>query len=478
MSQEPAHGWRWWVARGLVAGLTVAMIALTFERTRFLYDTFRIGWSWDLAYYNQWYWSMLFGDQTLTVRPMAAYATEGPAVWRMNYLSPLRFLLLPVYAASPGPRTLLTIHAVLFWLTLPAAFTLVRSESRSDLVALFAVALVPLTPLLWPLAWNDFREIQLCLPFVLWGVQGVRSRSVWLTAVGIAGMFACRQEMAVVVATFALLPAREPEPFARTIKWGRGLLLCGILWFLVFVIYLRAVVASNAPDLYLTQFTGPKAALGETLRTASSILFLGMGGWALLMVLAPRASILALPWLWGLASGKFALRFLATEQWHEVRYTVPFVATGLAAGLIGYGQLATWLRWEGRDRRWMVAAWITAAAISLLAMGSIRNLVARQPVPMAEDEVAAVWSWIDQVGPDDGALAVYEVTAPLSSRRWLYSYILDSNKPRNYPNLPPEIQWVFYRNSDGPTDAFLSQGFTVVHKGKFLNVLRRKRSDD
>jgi hypothetical protein len=122
--------------------------------------------------------------------------------------------------------------------------------------------------------------------------------------------------------------------------------------------------------------------------------------------------------------------------------------------------------------------WITAVAISLLALESLRTMIARQPVPIADDEVAAVWSWINQVGPHDGALAVYEVTAPLSSRRLLYSYILDSNKPRNYPNLPPQIQWVFYRNSDGPADEFLSQGFTVVHKGQFLKILRRKRSSD
>jgi hypothetical protein len=291
-------------------------------------------------------------------------------------------------------------------------------------------------------------------------------------------MFACRQETAVVVATLAFLPAREAEDFSRTIRWGKGLLLCGLLWFLVFVLYLRFFVASNAPEYYIGQFTGPKAELGQTFKTASAILCLGMGGWVLLMAFAPRASLLALPWLWGLASGKFALRFLETEQWHEVRYTVPFVAMGLAAGLIGYARVASWLRSRTRGLPWLIGVWVVSAVASAVALGSILGMVARQPIPMAADEVAAVWSWIDQVGPEEGVLAVYDVTAPLSSRRLLYSYILDCNRPPRYPNLPPTIRWVFYRNADGSAGEFLSQGFRVVHKGIHLKILRREDSAD
>src|SRR5204862_2010290 len=128
----------------------------------------RTGWSWDLAYYNQWFWALTRGDGILSVRPMAAYADEGPWVWKMNYLAPIRFAIIPIYLAYPDPRTLLVVHSVVFWWCLPAAFTLVRSETKSHALALSAVALVPATPLLWPLVWNDFRELQMATPFVLW----------------------------------------------------------------------------------------------------------------------------------------------------------------------------------------------------------------------------------------------------------------------------------------------------------------------
>ncbi len=100
------------------------------------------------------------------------------------------------------------IQNIVFWWVIPAAYSLVRAESRSEIVAVSAAALVPLTPLLWPLVWNDFRELQLAAPFVLWAINGIRGRSVPLAALGITGMLACRQEFAVMVATFAILPPR------------------------------------------------------------------------------------------------------------------------------------------------------------------------------------------------------------------------------------------------------------------------------
>jgi hypothetical protein len=77
------------------------------------------------------------------------------------------------------------------------------------------------------------------------------------------------------------------------------------------------------------------------------------------------------------------------------------------------------------------------------------------------------------VGPDDAVLADYLVSAPLSSRRRLFSYILDSNKPEGFPRLGPELRWLFVRNDNPFLKVLLDQGFEVVHQGKFLTVARR-----
>ncbi len=226
---------------------------------------------------------------------MSAYAQEGPSIWKMNYLAPIRLALAPIWWIAPDPRILIVIQNVMFWWVVPAAYTLVRSESRSESVALSAAALVPLTPLFWPLVWNDFRELQLVGAFVLWAVQGVRSRSVGLSALGIAGMLACRQEFAVMVATFAFLPPRQPESLSASLRWRQVLLLVGLFWlFFGFFGYLRFMVGRGAPDEFIDQFFGPKASLIETLRTSIETLLLGMGAWALLACLAPRVALLAL----------------------------------------------------------------------------------------------------------------------------------------------------------------------------------------
>ena len=112
--------------------LTAVLTAVTIVHVLDQYRDLRSGWSWDLAYYNQWFWALTQGDGQLSVRPASAYAEEGPSVWKTNYLAPIRLVLVPFYALLPRPATLLVIQNVVFWWVIPAAYTLVRSESRSE----------------------------------------------------------------------------------------------------------------------------------------------------------------------------------------------------------------------------------------------------------------------------------------------------------------------------------------------------------
>ena len=462
------------ICLGIVATLTVALTAVSIAHALDRYQSLNTGWSWDLAYYNQWLWALTRGDGRLTVRPIAAYATEGPMVWQTNYLAPVRLLLVPVYYLAPGPKTLLVVHSLAFWLVVPAAFTLARAESGSDLVGLAAATLVPFTPLLWPLAWNDFRELQMAIPFVLWSVQGVRSRNARLAALGIAGVLACRQEFAAFTVSLAVIPARGPEDVGRTYRWVHALIFVGLAWFLFgFFGYLRAFVSSNAPTLYLSQFEGEKPSVSETLKTAGELLALGLGAWVLFLGHAPRVTLIMLPWLWNLAGGRWSVRFLSEEDWHHVRYAAPFVATGLAAAVSGFGRFGATLEGKPWGLLRLAAVWLALAGVSLLGLIDLKHRMDRLPPILAPAEAREVWTWIDRVGPDDGVLACYEVSAPLSSRRLLYSYVLDTNKPRGYPTLPASIGWVFYRNRDGDTKVFERQGFERVYRGRFLTILRR-----
>jgi len=459
----------------LVAMLTALLTAVSTYQSLRRYEEFRSGWSWDLAYYNQWFWALTHGEHEVTVRPIASYANEGPSIWKMNYLAPVRLVLAPIYWLYPDPRTLLVIQNVLFWWVVPAAYTLVRAESRSDGVALSAAFLVPMTPLLWPLVWNDFRELQLATPFVLWAIQGIRSRSAGLAALGIAGMLACRQEFAVMVATFAFLPGREPENLSTTLRWRQATLLVGLLWFLFgFFGYLRFMVGRFAPQNFIDQFMGPKASLYATLGTSLEALLFGLGVWAILACLAPRIAILAVPWIWGTCNGRWAMRMLASTEWHHVRYVMPMVVMVLAAGLAGYARLGSWLLPRGRGGRAALAlAWVCAVLICGVGLREVTAKLEAAPVLIDRAEAEQIRSWIRQVGPAAAVMADYEVSAPLSSRRRLYSYVMDTNLPPDFPQLGPDFHWLFIRNDYRFLKVLLEQGFEVVYRGRYLTIARR-----
>jgi hypothetical protein len=469
----------WWRQHApwlIVLALTGSLTALTTWQALERYRTFGSGWSWDLAYYNQWFWSLTKGSQVLTVRPIASYADEGPSVWKMNYLAPVRFLIIPIYAVFPGPRTLLVIQNLVFWWVVPAAYTLVRSESGSKWIGVSAGVLVPATPLAWPLVWNDFRELQLAAPFVLWAIQGYRSRNAPLTTAGVLGMLCCRQEFAIVVASLAILPARQPEDLGRSYRWARAVFAAGLVWLIWgFFGYLRFMVSSNGPELYMEQFEGPKASLFETAATASDFLLVGMGSWVLLACFAPRMALLALPWVWSLSNGKWALRLIGTQEWHHVRYTAPMFDLVLAAGLVGYGRFAAWFAARGRRGALGLGIfWCLVAAGLLVPSYLLERRFARVPHPIGASEGTVIWKAMAEVEPRDGVVAVYEVSAPLSSRARLFSYVLEQNKPKGYPaNLEEEIRWVFLKRGDLNPEVLTRQRFTLVHRGDFLEIYRR-----
>ena len=125
-----------------------------------------------------------------------------------------------------------------------------------------------------------------------------------------------------------------------------------------------------------------------------------------------------------------------------------------ADGRHGAGRRADRLRAAGdlaagpaaAGRPWLALVWLASAARSAPS-ASATSPAGWHPCPPRSiaQEAEEIWAWIRQVGPDDAVIADYEVSAPLSSRRWLYSYILDVNLPPGFPHLGPEFRWLFVR---------------------------------
>ena len=278
----------------------------------------------------------------LTVRPLARYAEEGPSVWKMNYLAPIRLCDRAVLSSLPDPRTLLVIQNIVFWWVIPAAYTLVRSESRSQALAVSAALLVPLTPVFWPLVWNDFRELQLAAPFVLWAVQGVRSRSSRTGGAGNrrdarlpAGVRRHGRDVRV------LIPARARVAERHAAMAALDPALSGSAWFFFgFLGYLRFVVGRNAPEILRRAVLGSQGCRspGDRRRRSTRSL-IGMGAWAVLACFAPASRDPGRAVDLGPVQRRVVDGFSRDGQWHHVRYAHADDGVVLAAGLIGYARV-------------------------------------------------------------------------------------------------------------------------------------------
>ncbi len=462
-----------WLA---VAALTTVLIVGNAREAIRRYRALDSGWSWDLAYYNQWFWSLTQGDGLITVRPAASYGQEDPSIWRANYLAPIRLAIAPIYALRPGPETLLAVEAVLLWMVVPAAFVLARGESGSVPFGLAAACLVPLTPLLVPIASNDFRELQLAIPFVVLAVEGMRGRRRWLATAGIAGMLACRQEYAVLVASLGLIPPRQPEDLGRTARWVRASFYAGVAWWLIFLLYLGLARGYGAVAGYLLQFASAKSPFQAALPAAGEIILLGLGAWSAMLVGLPRMWLVVVPWAWCVARAGQTMGVVGTEYWSSIRYMAPLAGVGIAAGLVGLCRSARLIdlpgsrlvRFAGR------AGLLAVAALGLLAArAAMQSQFSYAPAAVSRAEADALSAWIGRVGPADGVLTDYPLAAPLSSRKTLKSYRMTTDRPWGYPSIGADYQWVFARPADLAPTMLTAQGFEVVHRGETTWVFHR-----
>ena len=63
-----------------MAALTAALTGGSSYQALVRYEQFRSGWAWDLAYYNQWFWALTYGDGVDNGPPASQVLPEGGAV--------------------------------------------------------------------------------------------------------------------------------------------------------------------------------------------------------------------------------------------------------------------------------------------------------------------------------------------------------------------------------------------------------------
>ena len=230
----------------------------------------------------------------------------------------------------------------MFWWVIPAAYTLVRSESEFASIAVSAAALVPLTPLFWPLALERFSRARSsrCRSFsgrsreFAGGRRAHGSGNLGDARLppGICGHGRDLRDHSSTEARAAL----RDLALAAHARCGRSVVAA--FW----VSRLSEIRGRpQRPRSYLEQFLEPKAALFGVLQTSLE---------ALTAAWAPGPSWPASPpgsrsWRFPGSGARAAAGGLCGAfdlGLAHVRYVMPMAALVLAAGLIGYARLANW----------------------------------------------------------------------------------------------------------------------------------------
>ena len=98
------------LARSIVGVLTFVLTFVTTFQAVEQYFDLRTGWSWDLAYYNQWFWALTQGDRVISVRPLSPSARGAVGLEdELPGADPVRDGP-DLQAASRSPTTLLVIQ--------------------------------------------------------------------------------------------------------------------------------------------------------------------------------------------------------------------------------------------------------------------------------------------------------------------------------------------------------------------------------
>ena len=222
-------------------------------------------------------------------------------------------------------------------------------------------------------------------------------------------------------------------------------------------------------ELYIDQFLGPKASFHEAAATSLETVLLGMGAWALLACFgaADCDSRLALD----MGTLQREVGDAAAFDFGMARRPVCDADGRHLAGCrldrlrpVGERTLAATRRPAG-----LAIVWACAAVMCGVGLRDVTDRLARAPVLIERQEAEQIWKWIKEVGDNDAVLADYEVSAPLSSRRQLYSYVMDVNLPKNFPELDSDVSLAVHPQGDiRSSTGCWSRGLKSFYQGKYL----------
>ena len=220
---------------GLMAlGFVIAVSAWTVGR----YKTFSTP-TFDFGIFAQ-----MFHNMKETGAPMTTVERDGLLSHFAVHVSPIYYLMLPVYLLFPSPVTLQILQPVILASAVIPLWLIGKRHGMSQLLRTLLCALLLILPVTAGGNYYDLHENCFLLPLLLWLMYAVDRRSTVLTVIFALLTLCVKEDAAVYVAIvglYVLLRALTdcPRGHKKELWLGIGLLIGALCWFMVVTWYLR-----------------------------------------------------------------------------------------------------------------------------------------------------------------------------------------------------------------------------------------------
>lgn len=232
----------------IAAGLT-AVLAVGFFLLVSAWTVGRV-YSFSTPTYDFGIFAQMFHSMKTTGLPITTVERDGALSHFAVHVSPIYYLLLPVYIIAPYPATLQVLQAAVLASAVIPLYLIGKHHGLPSLMRTALCALLLLYPAYAGGTSYDIHENAFLTPLILWLFYGLDRRSIPLTAVFAALTVMVKEDAAVYVAVIALWQLLKGI-LSKGRKWelaaGIALLVSALVYFFAVTAYL-----SNSGDGVMT----------------------------------------------------------------------------------------------------------------------------------------------------------------------------------------------------------------------------------
>ena len=223
---RPAHKAWGWVTAGLTAAFFLFVSAWTVGR----YESFGSP-TYDLGIFSQMFYSM-----KTTGLPLTTLERDGTLSHFAVHVSPVYYLMLPLYMLFPEPAALQILQAAVIASAALPLWLLGRHHGLSGVQRTLLCAVLLLYPAFSGGTGYDLHENCFLTPLILWLFYGIDKKNTALTALAALLTLSVKEDAAVYVAVIGVWLAvkavlRPREKDLRGLVTGLILLAASLGWF-------------------------------------------------------------------------------------------------------------------------------------------------------------------------------------------------------------------------------------------------------